>query len=300
VRHAPTERHEICADSGNSPAKSPILSPTTGAPNFTNGGSITSPQFRVARDTPRLPSIAEDENTQPLAVRRGIAPTSIDLLGRHGERPSRSQRGSAVSFNGDMMIDEVPISPPSTARALSPLPPNNRVLAGHTPLKAPPRPTSPPVDGLMLDGPEDTPTRHNTHINVLLTKSNEDEEDVPLKGPLSMPELPNQPDESNFTLEALSRRLEQVACSPEKARPAIFAQPSPGMVSPAEPVSGLVSNSGDAATGSLKSPPPSVLSPNAVASEPAEFNGVRLKKKPSTNFGVPFGQLGGFGGRKMS
>jgi hypothetical protein len=32
-----------------------------------------------------------------------------------------------------------------------------------------------------------------------------------------------------------------------------------------------------------------------------EQGGIRLKKRPSTNFGVPFGQLGGLGGvRKMS
>lgn len=31
-----------------------------------------------------------------------------------------------------------------------------------------------------------------------------------------------------------------------------------------------------------------------------ENGGIRLKKKPSVNFGAPFGQLGGFGVRKMS
>jgi hypothetical protein len=31
-----------------------------------------------------------------------------------------------------------------------------------------------------------------------------------------------------------------------------------------------------------------------------ENGGIKLKKKPSTNFGAPFGSLGGFGGRKFS
>ncbi|TKA65164.1 hypothetical protein B0A55_09664 [Friedmanniomyces simplex] len=205
---------------------------------------------------------------------------------------------SLVSFDGNIMVDEVPISPPTTARTLSPLPPNNRILAGHTPLKAP-RPPTPPSNNVALDGFEDTPTRNNTQINLFLTRSQEGDEDVPLKGPLSMPELPNNPEESNFTLEALSKRLEQVAKSPDEARPMVFAQKSPGLASPAEPASDQPSKSESPSTGFVQSAG-GVLSPSAIAAPQTEYNGVKLKKKASTNFGAPFGQLGGFGGRKMS
>ncbi|KAK3109375.1 hypothetical protein LTR53_017434 [Teratosphaeriaceae sp. CCFEE 6253] len=286
----------------HSPAKSPVISPSNGAASDSNG-SITSPQVKAISSVPRLPSIAEDENMAPLHTRRGSALQSIDFPGRRlpsiltEERASRSQRGSTVSFDGDVMVEDGPRSPPPTARNLSPLPPNNRALAGHTPLKAPPRPLTPP-DGMAIDGSEDTPTRYNTHINLFLTKGNEYEDDVPLKGPLSMPELPNKPDETNFTLEALSKRLEQVARSPGEARPMVFAQPSPGLASPAEPAE-TSSRRVTPPTGFLQSPP-AVLSPSSVTTQPQEFNGVKLKKKASTNFGAPFGQLGGFGGRKMS
>ncbi|KAK5688646.1 hypothetical protein LTS10_000624 [Elasticomyces elasticus] len=275
----------------HSPAKSPILSPSNGNA-VSNFGSLTSPQSQRSSNAQRLPSIAEDENTLPLAARREGAPRSIDFLGG-SERTSRSHRGSNVSFDGnDVMVDEVPISPPTTARNLSPLPPNNRALAGHTPLRAPRAPTPPFAN--LLDGSEDTPTRHNTNINLYLVRSQEGGEDVPLKGPLSLPELPNKPEDSHFTLEALSRRLEQVARSPEEARPMVFAQKSPGLASPAEPA-----DSDPTSTGFVQSSS-GVISPSTLTAPQTEYNGVKLKKKASVNFGAPFGQLGGFGGRKTS
>lgn len=247
----------------------------------------------------RLPAIAEDENIQPLSSRREGAPGSIDLPGRPPipsitkERASRSQRSSAVSFDGDIRVDEIPVSPPSTAKALSPPPPSHRALAGHTPLKAPRAPT-PPLQNFTMDGIEDTPTRNNTHLNAFLTRSNDEEEDKELRGPLSMPELPNKPDETNFTLEALSKRLEQVAQSPDESRPTIFAQPSPGMISPAE------LNNEAAKDDASHHAALEAISPSAMPEPPREVNGIKLKKKASTNFGAPFGQLGGFGGRKLS
>ena len=116
---------------------------------------------------------------------------------------------------------------------LSPVPFGNRVMAGHTPMKAARRP-SPPVQGLAIDGSEDTPTRTNTHLNLYLTQSNDDDNDLALKGPLNMPALPNQPGEANFTFEALAKRLEQIEQHPEKALPTIYAVPSPGMLTPAD------------------------------------------------------------------
>ena len=108
-------------------------------------------------------------------------------------------------------------------------------MAGHTPLKAT-RPPTPPLQKMSVDGIEDTPTRNNTHLNAFLSQSTPEDEDKELKGPLSMPELPNQPDETNFTLEALSQRLERIVSHPDEAKPMIFSTPTPGLASPAEPV----------------------------------------------------------------
>lgn len=312
-----------------SPAKSPVLSPYSGS-------NMTSPPSRTNGIVPRLPMIAEDENIQPLSQRRSGAPQSIDLPGRppassSGERVSRSQRGSGVSFQPEPKVDENPLSPPTAAKTLSPVPPENRSMAGHTPLKAKRPPTPPPKD-MLLDGVEDTPTRHNTHINAFLTRSNNDDVDMALKGPLNMPELPNRPDESNFTLEALSKRLEQIEKDPEVAKPMIFSEPSLGLASPASPPlenlrsperadkfggqigsavvpDGYISHS-DLSSNNLS--PTAALSPNGAPQSQKqsheeqvhrnfEEGGIKLKKKPSVNFGAPFGSLGGLGGmRKMS
>ncbi|EMC99060.1 hypothetical protein BAUCODRAFT_64864 [Baudoinia panamericana UAMH 10762] len=285
-----------------SPAKSPILSPLSGA---STSSHIISPQARAVSNASRLPVIAEDENLPPLSTRRDGAPSSIDLPGRpavpNPERSSRSQRESNISFDDDIKVEEIPISPPSTSKVLSPPPASNLVLAGHTPLKAP-RPPTPPPQSMLMDGMEDTPTRHNTHINTYLVQSNDEEEDVPLTGPLSMPELPNKPEDGNFTLEVLSKRLEQVAQSPEDCRPTIFAQPSPGMVSPTVELTTQESlKESSSQPGSLTAS--AAVSPTGAPAPPPpshEVNGVRLKKKPSVNFGAPFGQLGSFGGRKLS
>ena len=216
---------------GYSPAKSPVLSPFSGS-NF------TSPQSKATSNSLRLPSIAEDESIQSLSQRREGAPQSIDLSSStsafNGER---TQREGSVSFAETtptaVKIDEIPSSPPQTSKALSPPPYNYRMDAGHTPLKAP-RPPTPPNNSMSMDGIEDIPTRNNTHINAFLTRSNDEDEDKELKGPLNMPELPNCPDEANFTFEMLSRRLEQIENHPEDAKPMLFAQPSPGLASPAE------------------------------------------------------------------
>ena len=113
-------------------------------------------------------------------------------------------------------------------------------MAGHTPMKAP-RPPTPPAE-IALDGIDDTPTRHNTHINNLLTQSNDEDEDKELKGPLNMPELPHMPGETNFTMDMLSKKLEKIAQSPDEksSKPMVFATPSPGLAvagSPHEDVS---------------------------------------------------------------
>jgi len=112
----------------------------------------------------------------------------------------------------------------------SPLPFTNRMAAGHTPLHAPRRPlTPPPKDSLRVDGIDDTPTRNNTQTNRQLSLSNssdadDEDEDAALKGPLNLPELPNAPDEVNFTLEALSKRLEIIERDPGAHTPVVMQE----------------------------------------------------------------------------
>jgi hypothetical protein len=129
-----------------------------------------------------------------------------------------------------VVVEEIP-APSANAESLSPPPPQHVVLAGHTPIRIPRKPTPPPSN-MLLEGIEDTPTRNNTHINTYLTRCNDEDEEKALSGPLHMPELPSEPTESNFTLEALSKRLEQLEQHPEQGKPMIFSTPSPGLASP--------------------------------------------------------------------
>ena len=177
-----------------------------------------------------MPSIAEDENAETLSARRGAAPITVALepIAEYSE-VGRIRYNSVVAFAEDdsLRVEEIPIP---AARVLSPLPPELRVHAGTTP---------PPRNPLKnrLDGLEDTPTRNNTLMNAFISRDSDDEnDDKALTGPLNMPELPNRPGEHNFTEEMLCKRLERIAASPDcdESRPMIFAEPSPGLMTPAD------------------------------------------------------------------
>lgn len=214
---------------GHSPAKSPVLSPTSLS-------TFTSPQTRPVN---KLPSIAEDENILPLSQRRDNAPASIDLSELSGgmRRRSTGERKGSVNFAPDetptaIRVEEIP--EPAT-KPLSPPPFNYRMEAGHTPMKAPRPPTPPPQNGLKMDGIEDTPTRNNTHINK--TRSHDEEGgDRELSGPLNLPELPHEMGEANISLDMLSKRLQNLSEHPDESdsRPLVFKQKSPGLASPVE------------------------------------------------------------------
>lgn len=214
-----------------SPAKSPITSP---------GSGLASPHSRAVSAATRLPSIAEDENIQPLSQRRENAPCSIDIpvfASEQAPPPNDRLRRTSVAFpdSAAAQLDELSVSPPRSATKISPPPLESLAMAGHTPLKLADRPQTPPPRVMMLDGIEDTPTRNNTHINTFLTRSHDEEEDKELEGPLNMPELPSQPGENNFTQDMLFKRLEQIASDPETNRPLVFAMPSPGLAVPDAP-----------------------------------------------------------------
>ena len=170
----------------------------------------------------------------PLSQRREGAPQSIDIPIINQELAEELSVSFDAPNTNDLKVEEIPLSPTQTAQPLSPPPFKNRMDAGHTPLRAPRPPTPPPQNSMSMDGIEDTPTRNNTHINAYLTRSNDEDEDRELKGPLNMPELPHVPGDTNFTFDMLSKKLEQIEKHPEDSRPMIFAQPSPGLASPAE------------------------------------------------------------------
>ncbi|QIX00834.1 hypothetical protein AMS68_006351 [Peltaster fructicola] len=302
---------------GHSPAKSPIISPT---------GSITSPLSRAVSTAARLPSIAENENLKPLSERREHAPRTITIPTIQTVEEQNGPLAADLSYTAAAQLDELGVSPPQSAKALAPpLPKDDVAMASST--KHHVRPPTPPPRDMTLIGVEDTPTRNNTHINALLTQSSDEEGDAALKGPLNMPELPSKPSAHNFTEEMLLKKLQHIAQNPTSNKPTIFSIPSPGLAIAEEdgldaglsPVSGLIAASTEAPLAPNATRDPnhhSVTSPTSLAQETTsptsgahdsdhdqkfEQGGIRLKKKPSTNFGLPFGQLGGFGGlRKMS
>lgn len=206
----------------DSPAKSPVTTP---------GTEIASPLARALPGGLALPTINENSNIQPLSLRRESGNQSL-VVPMDSIPEVDSRRHSAVYTDADGFRVEA-IEPVARTSGLSPPPPNNRMMAGHTPVRVPRRPTPPPAN-MTMDGLEDTPTRNNTHINTLLSRRHSNDDDEALKGPLNMPELPHNPDETNFTFEALSRKLSQIEKDPDsrESKPMVFAQPSPGLASP--------------------------------------------------------------------
>lgn len=303
------------------------MSPNNGS------SSITSPPVpRLASASIRLPSIAEDENVEPrftLSMRREGAPSAIEIpLIDSVTGPLKARNNSVVSFADDnLKVEEIPCHSPWSAA--SPIPSEYKAHAGHTPVKTPARPLTP------SQHVEDTPTRSNTQINASLAKSDDENEDPALTGPLCMPELPNQPGEHNFTQEALFKRLEHIAQSPgtEEARPLIFATPTPGLAtpedgspktidryeSPAFEVCESIANERQSNPAGIVAPVPthelptqpgSAMSPQsgiplsqiasneeieAAVQKDFDEGGIKLKKKASSNFGAPWGTLGGYG-----
>lgn len=296
---------------------------------------------------------------EPLSRRREGAPSSISipLIDTVAGSSQKPRNNSVVSFADDSLkVEEIPSLSPNSLRALSPIPDEHKAHAGHTPIKTPARPRTPPPQNMTLTDIDDTPTKNNTHLNALLAQSNDSDEDPSLSGPLSMPELPNQPGEHNFTEEMLCKRLEKIAQSPgtEESRPLVFSQPSPGLATP-EGLDGspfgpsrfvlpthskypsnqkakksLTNNSPHSTGSNPPAPAPthdlptqahaagsSAMSPQSglplsqVASNEVrddddavqrdfDQGGIKLKKKASSNFGAPFGCLGGLGGGRRA
>lgn len=156
-------------------------------------------------------------------------------------------------------------------------------------------------------GAFDTPTRSNTALNETLADPAED--DRPLKGPLMMPELPNQPGQENFTMNMLEAKLQDLVEHPEDSEPLVLKLPTPAQEDGPgdEPITALdkatehvqslaaEQNNKDDKDDKPASQPESsdarVRSPSAAPEVDNLDVGIKLRKKPSCNFGAPLGQL---------
>ncbi|KAG9649965.1 hypothetical protein KCU86_g17376, partial [Aureobasidium melanogenum] len=257
---------------GQSPARSPAISPQNG----------------VKPASSQLPSIAEVDTSrlspEMPRVKRDAAPVHIDI-------PTLAD---ASVFDSDAPLTEVlhgdlPASPPATRNILSPPPPANLRHAGHTPLKAPRPGEFSPALSTRSDKLADTPTRTNTLMNEVM--SQDDGADESLKGPLHMPSLPCNPGAENFTVDMLSAKLQDISEHPEENQPIVLQstnlvldEPSEASPVPDEKVDSASSDSKDKAE-----------SPSAESKDNNALDvGIRLRTKPSSNFGAPLGSMGGW------
>jgi len=254
-----------------------------------------SPQNGARPVAPQLPSIAEVDTSRLSPelprIKRDAAPAHIDI-------PILQD---ASVFDDDATLEEVllgdlPASPPATRNILSPPPPANRRHAGHTPLKAPHPGEFSPALSTRSDKVTDTPTRSNTLMNEVMSQDDGADEDRPLKGPLHMPSLPCNPGAENFTMDMLDAKLKDISEHPEENEPlvckstllAVEEEPSEPSSASGEKVDSASNESRDR-TGST-----SIESKDKGKLD----EGIRLRTKPSSNFGAPLGSMGGCGWRR--
>ncbi|PNS19488.1 hypothetical protein CAC42_7332 [Sphaceloma murrayae] len=312
----PDERRSRLHDQGSplhSPARSPVIS------TLVNGNSShAAPQQQhrssSASACSRLPSIAEhdaspQDEKRASSINREAAPKHISLPGQ-----AVPVKSIIASFEDELevkvdMDEELPASPPATRQVLSPPPAEYRKDAGHTPLRIPSRPESSDSatrPSAFLGALEATPTRSNTHRNMSIAT---DDEDVALSGPLRLPELPSNPGSENFTMDALTARLQYIEEHPDESLPlamsARFALDSESDVDDSETtvkndkhedasLKDTPSLSHGETSAAAVSPPPASETSQSLSDQELEFHdrgGIKLKQKTSMNFGAPFGQL---------
>jgi hypothetical protein len=121
--------------------------------------------------------------------------------------------------------------------------------------------------------------------------SQDDGADESLKGPLHMPSLPCNPGAENFTVDMLSAKLQDISEHPEENQPIVLQstnlvpdEPSEASPVPDDKVDSASSDSKDKAE-----------SPSAESKDKNDLDvGIRLRTKPSSNFGAPLGSMGGW------
>lgn len=246
----------------HSPARSPAMSPQNGL-----------------KPSPQLPCIA-DVDTSRLSpeqprIKRDCAPLHIDLPSMNDPSTFDSTASLTEVLQGDL-----PASPPVTRNILSPPPPANRHLAGHTPLKAPRPGDFSPAMSIRSDKLTDTPTRSNTLLNKVMAQDDGADDDRALKGPLHMPSLPGNPGEECFTMDMLDAKLKDISEHPEENQPIVCRNPIPEEASVASPAS----NDNQATKVDSAS--------ESKGKDDLDNGGIRLRVKQSSNFGAPLGQMG--------
>ncbi|KAF1344556.1 hypothetical protein BDV97DRAFT_402339 [Delphinella strobiligena] len=291
---------------GHSPARSPLVSPHSGnnftPPHLRNATSLCSSRLASIAEIETLNASVENRRPSPL-LKRGSAPNHIDLSSISITVPLDADLTTIIPTK-PALINELHRSPPQTRATLTPPPPANIHHAGHTPLRASISGDMSPALGL---GALDTPTRSNTARNESLADSAE--EDRPLKGPLMMPELPNQPGQENFTMHMLEAKLQDLVEHPEDSEPMVLKLPTPAQEDGPgdEPITALdkgtdhvqnlaaEQNNRDDKDDKPATQPVSSdarVTPPSVAPEVDNLDvGIKLRKKPSCNFGAPLGQM---------
>ncbi len=168
--------------------------------------------------------------------------------------------------------DRNSLSPFPLHAVSSPPPESYRLHAGHTPRATSFGPLSPP---LVVGTPGTSGLPPLDHI---LQNDGVGDEDPPLKGPLV---LDNRPENALDMLHALEERLQDVKDHPEQSTPAVLQ----GAANPRSPSDGSDDTvKPDKRADQAKEEPPS------KSSERID-DGIRLRLKPSMNFGAPFGSL---------
>ncbi|KAF2657240.1 hypothetical protein K491DRAFT_691256 [Lophiostoma macrostomum CBS 122681] len=151
--------------------------------------STTPPEDTQDKNLSQPP---HNEATLPASMMETANPDASPSMLLRKKRPNLVARISLPPSGLDNT--DAPPSPPPTQAVLSPLPANNRLHAGHTPIK-PGRSLSPLPPG-SDQSRESTP---------------EPEQDASLEGPLMLPALPGDGSEDRIELKALDTVLERIA-----------------------------------------------------------------------------------------
>lgn len=332
---SPTVHCTLHSTDNGSPAGSPPFAPyqQSFVPLPSNGRGTTS------LTASRLPSIAEDAaapRTPPVgakrrtSLRRDSAPSRIDLT---NAKPAFSMDGQTESkcdsfrlpsstfprFANVSIVKHARIDPtrdsemiesysPTHDDILSPPPAAYTAHAGHTPIKIPDRPVldiSPAISHKSARS-IDNLTECNTQFNLLDSAQNgQDSDDPELQGPLKLPGLPQDAGPDCFTMDMLTKRLQDISDDPGSNTPSSLRAPV-NFTNDDDPTSADSSESTSEKQADVPDqdpPPPAKTSPQISGEKspvptPVEpdddlnHRGIKLKKKPSCNFGAPLGQLG--------
>lgn len=256
-------------------------------------------QRRQPQTPPRSKEPSQGEvstmSTSPLLARRQNRPNFV----AHIDLPSPEMRATLEALD-----DEVPVSPPPSALALSPLPEANKRFAGHTPLyigspndtskentpqRPPPgrpdiRPIAPetlqslPVHELIVeqDRSEDADTEHDQGPQAGESPPRTPQKDIGLTGPLTLAPNPGDGTQDTILLSTLDEELAKVAQQREEALSKLEQQ---------QPEQSLDGTAEDGQPLSRQG------SADSRASEVPGVDGVIFKKTVPMNFGAPIGSV---------